>query len=545
MINRIAPLAPRPTSRLCGSRRCCGADATSAADPLVGLPGEQKKPDEGVRRGPGVRPTFLWPVRFLVSTLLLLPLAVAQETVPATGTGSAPNQSPQSFKTLALVTGRGELLQFPNDIKQVAASEPKIADVVVISPREVMVNAKEAGKTTVVIWDSLNGPMRYNVDVSADSSELDAFRQEFARDLPGSNIQLTGKGETIVLTGTVTNEEQSKKAAALAQTRAKTVVNMLKPPQKDPKQVVLKVVFASIDRTVLNQWGFNLFSKNGVLVGESSTEQFSSPRFSQLQYTNGSFTNSSSVNFADLLNLFVYRPDLNIGATIKALQENDLLQVLAEPNLVALDGKEASFLAGGSFPFPVLTTTSTGGSTSPVVTVQFKPFGVRLTFTPTITASGSIDLKVAPEVSDLDFSNAVTLQGFLIPALSQRNTDTEVILKDGESLVIAGLLDNRVTENLVKIPWLGDVPILGQLFKSRQTKKSSSELLVVITPRVAQPIPPGDQAQLPAFVEPFLKSSAEVKAMKDKALAEKTAKKKKDTKDPEFVGPRGHQEPQQ
>lgn len=469
--------------------------------------------------------------------------ATAQETVPATSTGTTSPQSPQVTKTLALTTGRGELLQFPNDIKTVASAEPKIADVVVISPREVMVNAKEAGKTTVIVWDSLTGPIRYNVDVSADTSEMDAFRKEFAEELPGSNIQLTGKGETIVLTGSVTSEEQSKKAQALAQTRAKTVVNMLKAPQKDPKQVVLKVLFASIDRTVLNQWGFNLFSKNGVMVGESSTEQYTSPRFSQLQYTNGSFTNSSSVNFADLLNLFVYRPDLNIGATIKALQENDLLQVLAEPNLVALDGKEASFLAGGSFPFPVLTTTSTGGATAPVVTVQFKPFGVRLTFTPTITSSGAIDLKVAPEVSDLDFSNAVTLQGFLIPALSQRNTDTEVVLKDGESLVIAGLLDNRVTENLVKIPWLGDMPILGTLFKSRQTKKTSSELLVVITPHVAQAIPPGDKAQLPVFVEPFLKSSAEEKAAKDKAV--KAAARKKDGKDPEFVGPRGHQEPQQ
>jgi pilus assembly protein CpaC len=480
----------------------------------------------------------------LLSGWLAMP-AAAQETVAATSTGTVPAQSPQPLKTLLLVTGRGELLQFPNDIKQVAAAEPKIADVVVISPREVMVNAKEAGKTTVVIWDSLNGPVRYNVDVAADTSEMDSFRLDFARELPGSEIQLTGKGETLVLTGTATSEEQSKKAAALAQTRAKTVVNMLKVPQKDPRQVVLKVVFASIDRTVLNQWGFNLFSKNGVLVGESSTEQYSSPRFSQLQYTNGAFNNSSSVNFADLLNLFVYRPDLNIGATIKALQENDLLQVLAEPNLIALDGKEASFLAGGSFPFPVLTTTSTGGSTSPVVTVQFKPFGVQLTFTPTITSTGAIDLKVAPEVSSLDFSNAVTLQGFLIPALSQRKADTEVVLKDGESFVIAGLLDNRVTENLVKVPWLGDVPILGALFKSRQTKKSSTELLVVITPHLAHPIPAGDQAQLPAWVEPYMKTSSEEKALKDKAAAEKAAKKKKNAKDPEFVGPRGHQEPQQ
>ncbi len=481
----------------------------------------------------------------LIATLFAVP-AGAQETVAASVGGTAPEQSRLQPKTLTLVTGRGELLQFPNDIKQVAAAEPKIADVVVISPREVMVNAKEVGKTTVVIWDAILGPTRYNVDVSKDFSDVDSFRREFAQQLPGCDIRLTGEGETIVLTGTATSEEQSKKAEKLAQTRAKTVFNMVSVPHHDPKQVILKVVFASIDRTVLNQWGFNLFSKNGTTIGESSTEQYSSPRFSQLQYTNGSFTNSSSVNFADLLNLFVYRPDLGIGATIEALQQNNLAQILAEPTLIAMDGKEASFLAGGSFPFPVLTTTSTGGATAPVVTVQFKPFGVRLTFTPTITETGMIDLKVNPEVSSLDFSNAVTLQGFLIPALAQRNANTEVMLKDGESFVIAGLLDNRVSDVINKVPWLGDIPILGNLFKSKQTNKTSTELLVVITPHLAKPIPAGEKPPEQIMVEPFLKSAAETKAAKDRLAAEKAAnKKKKDDKDPEFVGPRGHQEPQQ
>jgi pilus assembly protein CpaC len=490
-----------------------------------------------------IRNSFQLMVGFAVF-FLSLPI-LAQQTVPANSGGAAPEQSSVPPKTLTLVTGRGELLTFPNDIKQVAAAEPKIADVVVISPREVMVNAKEIGKTTVVIWDSLMGPVRYNVDVLADGAALDTFKHEFSTQLPGCDIQVTGTGDTIVLTGTASSEEMSKKAAALAQTRAKNVVNMVTVPHKDPRQVILKVVFASIDRTVLNQWGFNLFSKNGTTIGEATTEQFSSPRFSQLQFSNGNFTNSSSINFADLLNLFVYRPDLGLGATIEALQQNNLAQILAEPTLIALDGKKASFLAGGSFPFPVLTTTSTGGSTAPVITVQFKPFGVRLNFTPTITDGGKIDLKVNPEVSSLDFSNAVTLQGFLIPALSQRNASTEVVLRDGESFVIAGLLDNRVTDVINKVPWLGDIPILGNLFKSKSSNKSSTELLVVITPHIAQPIPAGEKPPEQIFVEPFLKTTAEVQALKDKAAAEKAGKKKKDGKDPEFVGPRGHQEPQQ
>ncbi len=494
--------------------------------------------------GSGYAGRFL---RLLLSSGCLSMPVVAQDTVAATGAGTNPAHAiTQPVKTIQLTTGRGELLQFPDDVKQVAAAEPKIADVIVIDPREVMINAKEAGKTTVVIWDTLNGPMRYNVDVIADPTEQDTFKEQFAKQLPGCDIELTGKGDTVVLTGTAATEELSKRASALAQTRAKTVVNLLKVVSpKDPKQVILKVVFASIDRTVLKQWGFNLISHNSILNGAASTQQFSPPAFSPLQFTNGNFNDSSSVNFSNLLNLFVYRPDINMGATIEALQQNDLLQILAEPNLIALDGKEASFLAGGSFPFPVLTTTPTGGGTAPVITVQFKPYGVQLTFTPTITQNGSIDLKVAPEVSSLDFTNAVTLDGFQIPALTQKRADTEVVLKDGQSFVIAGLLDDQVTQTISKVPWLGDIPILGALFKSRLTNKTSTELLVVITPHLAVPIPVGEKVDTPVWVEPFMKSSAEEKAIKDAIAKTKAEKnKKKDDKDPVFVGPRGHQEPQ-
>jgi pilus assembly protein CpaC len=434
--------------------------------------------------------------------------------------------------SISLIVGRGQLLQFSSDIKQVAASEPKIADVIVISPREVMVNAKGPGRTTIVIWQGTPNPSRYEVDVLPDNYEFDQFREQLRTEFPGSDIEVTGKNETLVLTGTVTSSEQSKRAAGLAQSRSKTVVNLLKaPPEPELRQIMLQVKFAAIDRTALTQIGFNLFSRNNKLVGESSTEQFNSPRFSQLQSAAG----NSSINFADLLNLFAYSPSLDIGATIKALQGQNILQVLAEPNLITLEGHEATFLAGGSFPFPVLTTTSTGGATSPVITVQFKPFGVQLGFTPTITPSGAIDLKVTPEVSSLDFSNAVTLQGTLIPALSQRKVDTEVILREGESFAIAGLIDNRVTEAVDKIIGLGNIPILGYFFKSRQTNKTATELLVVITPHIVHPLSPADKAKLPDMVIPFLKTVAEEKARKGK---------KSDTPKPEFVGPRGHQEPE-
>ena len=434
-------------------------------------------------------------------------------------------------KNITLVIGKGDLLQFDRDVTRVALSEPKIADAVVVSPREVMVNAKAQGKTTLVIWEDGGPPMPYDVTVTADNSDLDALRAEIHAKMPG--VVVTGNNESLVLTGTASSAEESKQAQALAATHAKTVVNLLQtPPPPEPRQILLQVKFASVDRAHLSELGFNLFSRNGKLLGETSTQQFQQPRFSQLQFQNQDFSNTT-VNFADILNIFVFRPDLNIGATIRALQQQNVLQILAEPNLICVEGKDASFLAGGQFPFPTLTSTTTGGAVSPVITVQFKPFGVKLDFTPTITPSGAIHLKVAPEVSSLDFTNAVTLQGFLIPALTTRNAETEVVLKDGESFAIAGLIDNRVTTILNKVRGLGDIPILGALFRSRSSQKSTDELLVVITPRFVRPLSPDEAAKLPDTVEPFLPTVEQ----------EKAGAKKKGAKQPEFVGPRGHQEP--
>jgi pilus assembly protein CpaC len=435
---------------------------------------------------------------------------------------------------LNLTEGRGELLQFNSDVQKVVISEPKIADAVVVSPREVVVNGKTTGKTTVVIWETGTLPKRYNITVRPDTTDLDHFRKQLQESIPEGAVNATGTGDTIVLTGSVKSAEDSKRAASLAATRAKNVINLLEaPPPPDPRQILLQVKFASIDRAALTELGFNLFSRNDKVIGETTTQQFQSPRFSQLQFQNQNVA-STTVNFADLLNLFAFRPDLNIGATIKALQSRNLLQILAEPNLITLEGKSASFLAGGSFPFPTITTTSTGGAISPVLTVQFKPFGVQLDFTPTITSSGAIHLEVAPEVSSLDFANAVTLQGFLIPAITQRRAETEVILKDGESFAIAGLIDNRVIQSLNRVPGLGSLPIIGHIFQSRSTRKTTDELLVVITPHFVRPLSPEEKAKLPEFPEAFLPTVSEEKAKKQK---------KPDPKKPEFVGPRGHQEP--
>jgi pilus assembly protein CpaC len=196
--------------------------------------------------------------------------------------------------------------------------------------------------------------------------------------------------------------------------------------------------------------------------------------------------------------MFLFRPDIHLGAVIKALETKNLLQILAEPNLIAMNGKQASFLAGGQFPFPVVQP----GAGFTAVTIQFKEFGVRLSFTPEIMPNGDIHLKVAPEVSALDFANALTISGFTVPALSTRKAETEFQMQDGQSFVIAGLMDNRVTSQMSKIPGLGDIPVLGNLFRSRSLLKSNSELMVLVTAKKVSPdrtAPP-----LPQYPKPWL-----------------------------------------
>jgi pilus assembly protein CpaC len=480
---------------------------------------------------------YLWCIAGLAC---LTGLPVSGQTRPAIGTGGPdPAQTRPAHREISLMEGRGELLEFQNDITRVVISEPKIADAVVVSPREVMVNAKGPGSTTLVIWEGDGGPQRFEIAVRKDNTEWDGFLQKVQDNANGAPVMVSGTAESIILTGSVKSAGESKRLAGLAQTRTKTVVNLLQvPPAPEPRQILLQVKIADVDRTALSQIGFNLFSTNPKGIGSLGTEQFAPPKFSPIQAGT-----PTTVNFSDLLNLFAFRPDLNIGATIEALQERDLLQILAEPNLICLEGKDASFLAGGSFPYPTITTTTTGGDTSPVITVRFQPFGVKLDFTPTVTANGSIDLKVTPEVSSLDYSNAVTLQGFTIPALSQRKADTEVILKDGESFAIAGLINNQVVETIDKFPGLGSIPILGKLFTSRSTKKSDDELLVVITPHFVRPLSPEEKAKLPDMPTTFLPTVLQEQSRKKKGKTPPATTT--DNNQPEFVGPRGQQIPKQ
>jgi pilus assembly protein CpaC len=209
---------------------------------------------------------------------------------------------------------------------------------------------------------------------------------------------------------------------------------------------------------------------------------------------------STTFSISDALNIFAFRPDLNLGVLIRALNQQNLLQILAEPNLVTTNGKEASFLVGGEFPIPVLQ----GGGAAGAVTIQFREFGIRLTFNPVITEHGTIKMYVKPEVSTIDLANALQISGFLIPALATRRMETNIELGEGQSFVIGGLLDDRVTNSMSKIPGLANIPLLGTLFKSREERKNKTELIVMVTPEVTKPLMPGEAAPIPVMPKEFM-----------------------------------------
>ncbi len=286
------------------------------------------------------------------------------------------------------------------------------------------------------------------------------------------------------------------RAISIASTLGKTVDLLYVDVPPPEEQILLKVKFASVDRSLATTLGLNILSTGAAgTIGSAGTQQFSSP---SLAFSPGTPT---TVTVADALNLFFFRPDLNLGATIQALEVKGLLQVLSEPNVLAENGKQASFLAGGEFPFP---SVSAGSGGSPVVSIQFREFGIRLNFLPTITPRGTIHLQVAPEVSALDFTNGLSVSGFNVPALTTRKLNTQVELNEGQSFAIGGLLDNRVTDTFEKIPFIGDIPVLGKLFQSKSVSKTNTELIIIVTPELVRPIPAGQPVPALKFPKPFL-----------------------------------------
>jgi pilus assembly protein CpaC len=390
------------------------------------------------------------------------------------------------------------LVDCAHPIVRISVGLGDVAEATATSPSEVLVNGKAPGETSLIVWETGGERQFFNVTVRPSSSvangRLDTLRRELRTELPGQALKISSEGGLVFLRGTVKDLNSSDRAVQIAGTAGK-VVNLLyvDVPAADP-QILLKVRFASVDRSLTNQLGMNLFSTGATnTIGTVSTGQFSAPTVSLPNASTG-----ATATISNALNLFFFRPDLNLGATIEALESKGLVQVLAEPNVLAENGKQASFLAGGEYPYPVVQGLT--GGTSGAVTIQFKEYGIRLNFIPTITPRGTIRLQVAPEVSSLDFTNAVQVSGFNIPAIATRKVMTEVELNQGQSFAIGGLLDNRETETLQKIPFIGDVPVLGKFFRSMSKTRTNTELIVIVTPEIVAPIPAG--APLPELKYP-------------------------------------------
>lgn len=415
---------------------------------------------------------------------------------------------------LRVLVGKSLLINTTERLRRVSVTDPSVADVSVVTPTQVLVHGRAPGEVSLLIWDELERSRSFDLRVDVD---VTAVAEEEHRIFPEEQINVSPSRNAIVLAGHVSTEDVSKRAEAIAGAYSGRVVNALTFGPVGAQEVLLQVKFAEVDRSALTQVGINLFSTGAFrTLGNVSTGQFGGEKIGSISdtfnntpvpYPDGGVVNptgpgtstfSGSTTISDMLNIFLFRPDIHLGTVIRALETKNLLQILAEPNLIAVNGKESSFLAGGEFPFPVIQPSAGASS----ISIQFKEFGVRLKFTPVITPNGNIHLRVVPEVSALDFANAVTISGFTIPALSTRRADTEFEVQDGQSFVIAGLMDNRVTNIVNKLPGLGDIPILGNFFKSKSAQRSNSELMVLCT--VKRVSPSTEAPAGPNMPRPFL-----------------------------------------
>jgi pilus assembly protein CpaC len=404
---------------------------------------------------------------------------------------------------LTLLVGRGAVIDCPEGITRVATSNPEAVDATVAGDSEVWIHAKALGQATLAIWSKKGARTTYDITVEFN---LQPLRKLLEGTFPNEKMDVLGGRDSLVLVGRASSQAVADRALALATASVKGAVSNLQvAPPAPEKQVLLRVRFAELNRSASSELGAGLLSTGAArMVGAVSTGQFPS---GTLTGVGGGASKPVTFGLSDILNIFAFRPELNLGLLIRDLQSRGLLEILAEPNLVATSGKEASFLAGGEFPVPI----AQGGATAGAITVQFREFGIRLTFLPVVTAHGTIRLHVKPEVSTVDLANGIVLSGFRVPALSTRRIETDIELAEGQSFVIGGLLDERVTENLSRMPVLAAVPVLGALFRSRTRTKGRTELIVLVTPESAMPVtgpvPLPVQAGKPAFPRmpvPFL-----------------------------------------
>jgi pilus assembly protein CpaC len=439
---------------------------------------------------------------------LRIALAAVLLAAPATGRAAAQN-APPAIPRIVMTAGRSSVLPSDFPITRIAVTNPDVADAVVVQPREVLIHGKAPGTVSLIIWGA-DDRKQYDLVVEPGVSILEQRLQAL---FPGEDIKVGTNDEALILSGRVSSNAVSLRAAEIAaatSSKAK-VVNLLQlPGGNDSQQVLLQVRFAEVSRRALSELGVTFFtSALGIsnTISRVGTQQFGGPGFEDISVSknpDGTIASASGKNtFSDFLNLFFFNTRYDIGAVVRALQTRGLFQSLAEPNLIAYNGQEASFLAGGEIPIPIVQGISNA------VSIQFKEYGIRLNFTPTI-AGDTIRLKVRPEVSTLDFPNGIVLAGFRIPALSTRRAQTEVELRDGQSFAIAGLLDNVSQEEADGIPGLMNLPIIGHLFRSKASRSDRTELLVLITPQLVRPLNPDEVPPLPTIERKFFQPEGDI-----------------------------------
>jgi pilus assembly protein CpaC len=438
---------------------------------------------------------------------LALPFKFFAQTQNAAIVPPAINSSTTSDQ-LHIKVGRSVMLTSAAPLRRIYVGNPAVLQTYTSGSSEIVLTAKTAGVSSMVLWDDAGGHRMYTVSADIDP---DALRASFNAAFPVSSIHVeTGEGK-IFLTGSVASDAASDAALKMASLYARDVVNSLVVVPVHGKQVELKLRIVEVDRTRMDQLGVNIFAGGRTAIG-TSTQQFSST-------ATGS---GSSLTISDPLNIFLYNSKLNVGLTVKDLEQKQILQVLAEPTLTTLSGLPAHFLSGGEFPFPVVQG-GTGNTTA--ISIQFRPYGVKVEFTPTVNADGSIRIKLSPEVSTLDYTNAVTISGFTIPALSTRQTETEVEIQNGQSFIVSGLLDHRTTEIMSKMPGIAEIPILGQLFRSKNFNHSVVELVIIVTATVVDPLttPPLTEPDQPKMAVPNLDTNSFDGGARDKQAAGSSA----------------------
>lgn len=431
------------------------------------------------------------------------------QTVQVPATSGTPRSGVDG--KLQATVGKSLIIDSPLRIDKISVANGDLVEAVPINPQEVLINGKAVGETSIIIWQHEGRRLVYDLTVRMNPVKLDAVRQQILRDFPNDDINISLDNDVVFVRGSMKDLLSANRVMEMASTLGgKPPVNLLRVAVSPaPPEILLKVKFATIDISAERDLGFALLSnafgqQTNITTSQGGTSPTVSASTSNTVSSSGAAITAgmnSAATLTGIAQILLFRKDINLGAAIQAYEKKNLAEILAEPNLLTTDGQEANFVSGGSFPIPVVQA----GAASGAVTIMYEEYGVKLKFLPVITPRNTIRMRVAPEYSVIDTSTSVTIDGFSIPGLKTQKTESTVELESGQSLVIAGLMDRTLSNNLSKIPGLSNIPLLGKLFQSKVWTKENSELLVIVTPELVRPSKVGQPLPELSWQEQFMK----------------------------------------